>query len=142
VEDLARELGHARPGDYVAFLAYLTATPETTAALQALRALVLERTRLATTLGFGPRYLHSTGQLHKGGPPTPIAVLVTGVDGDDTALPGEPFGFSVLTSAQALGDLATLRAAQRRAFLLRVDGPPADAIARLTTMLAKLLPTG
>jgi RpiB/LacA/LacB family sugar-phosphate isomerase len=142
VEDVARALAQARPGDYVALLPYLTATPETTAALQALRALVLERTRLATTLGVGPRYLHSTGQIHKGGPPTPIALLFTGPDAEDAAIPGESYGFSVLKSAQALGDLATLRAAQRRAFLLRVDGRPADAIGRLTAALAKLLTTG
>jgi RpiB/LacA/LacB family sugar-phosphate isomerase len=139
VEDVARTLVQARPGDYVALLAYLTPAPETTASLQALRALVIERTRLATTLGYGPRYLHSTGQLHKGGPPTPILLLFTGDDPEDVAIPGESYGFSVLKSAQALGDLATLRAAQRRAFLLRVKGRPPEALRRLTATLAKLL---
>jgi RpiB/LacA/LacB family sugar-phosphate isomerase len=139
VEDVARTLNQARPGDYVALLAYLTPASEITAALQALRALVIERTRLATTLGYGPRYLHSTGQLHKGGPPTPILLLFTGEDAEDAAIPGESYGFSVLKSAQALGDLATLRAAQRRAFLLRVHGRPGEALSRLTATLGKLL---
>jgi RpiB/LacA/LacB family sugar-phosphate isomerase len=142
VEDVARTLLQARPGDYIALLAYLTPAPETTASFQAMRALLTERTRLATTLGYGPRYLHSTGQLHKGGPPTPILLLFTGDDPDDAAIPGEPYGFSVLKSAQALGDLATLRAAQRRAFLLRVSGRPAEALNRITAALAKLLTKG
>jgi RpiB/LacA/LacB family sugar-phosphate isomerase len=141
-EEVARALVAARPGDYVALLAYLTPTADTTAALQEFRAMVLERTRLATTLGYGPRYLHSTGQLHKGGPPTPILLLFTGDDPEDAPIPGEAYGFSVLKSAQALGDLATLRAARRRAFFLRVDGRPAEAVRRLTGTLRTLLMTG
>jgi RpiB/LacA/LacB family sugar-phosphate isomerase len=142
VEAVARVLAQARAGDYVALLVYLTPTAETVSALQALRALVLQRTRLATTLGFGPRYLHSTGQLHKGGPPTAIALLFTAPDAEDAPIPGESYGFSILKAAQALGDLATLRAAHRRALLLRVDGRPAETIGRLTAALAKLLTTG
>ena len=141
IEELARALSEARPGDYVAFLAYLTPTTSTTAALEKMRMLVRDRTHLATTLGHGPRYLHSTGQLHKGGPPTPILVIFTTTQ-EELAIPGERYGFATLEMAQALGDLATLRAAQRRAFLLSVDGAPADALGRLTATLAKLLPTG
>ena len=136
IEELARALSEARPGDYVAFLAYLTPTTATTAALEKMRMLVRDRTHLATTLGHGPRYLHSTGQLHKGGPPTPILVIFTTTQ-EELAIPGERYGFATLEMAQALGDLATLRAAQRRVLWLHLDGDPADALTRLTAALER-----
>jgi RpiB/LacA/LacB family sugar-phosphate isomerase len=139
VDEVARALRAARPGDYVALLAYVTPEPATTAGLQHLRLLVRDRTRLATTIGYGPRYLHSTGQLHKGGPPTPIVVLLTTTDAEDLPIPGEPYGFATLELAQALGDLATLRSAHRRALWLPLAGGARDAIARLTAELAKRL---
>ncbi len=139
VEDLARVLRQARPGDYVALLAYLTPEPATTAALGRLRLLVRDRLRLATAVGYGPRYLHSTGQLHKGGPPTPILVILASDDADDLPIPGERYGFATLKLAQALGDLATLRAVQRRALWLPVRGEPVEAIDRLTATLAQNL---
>jgi glucose-6-phosphate isomerase/transaldolase/glucose-6-phosphate isomerase len=135
-EDLARALSHARPGDYVALLAYLTPEPETTAALERLRQLVRDRTHLPTTVGYGPRYLHSTGQLHKGGPETPILVLLTSENGADLPIPDERYGFATLKMAQALGDLSTLRAARRRALWLPVRGRAPEAIDRLRAMLA------
>jgi RpiB/LacA/LacB family sugar-phosphate isomerase len=137
-EDLARVLGEAHPGDYVALLAYLTPHADTTAALRAVRTMVRDRTRLATTVGYGPRYLHSTGQLHKGGPPTPILVILSTTH-EDLPIPGQRYGFATLEMAQALGDLATLRAAHRRVLWLPLDGPPAEAIARLGTALARML---
>lgn len=140
LDDVARVLEEARPGDYLALLAYVTPTPDTTAALQALRALLRDRTRLATTLGYGPRYLHSTGQLHKGGPPTPILLLLTAEAAEDVPIPGERYGFGTLEMAQALGDLATLRAAQRRALWLPQSGEPAVALRQLTRALARRLP--
>jgi hypothetical protein len=121
----------------VGLLAYLTPDPATTAALQALRALVRDRTRLATTVGYGPRYLHSTGQLHKAGPPTPILVLMTANPRDDVPIPGEPYGFATLELAQALGDLATLRATHRRALWLPLETPAVESIERLTSQLAR-----
>jgi glucose-6-phosphate isomerase len=139
-EDLVRTLSQARPGDYVALLAYLTPEPATTAALERLRLLVRDRTRLATTVGYGPRYLHSTGQLHKGGPETPILVLLTSENGPDLPIPGERYGFATLKMAQALGDLATLRAARRRALWLPVRGRATEAIDRLCSALAYNLP--
>jgi transaldolase/glucose-6-phosphate isomerase len=135
VAELAGTLVQARPGDYVAFLAYLTPEPATTAALQRLRRLVRDRTRLATTVGYGPRYLHSTGQLHKGGPPTPILVMLAAEDHTDLPIPGERYGFATLEMAQALGDRTTLRAARRRVFWHPVRGPAAGAIDRLTAAL-------
>jgi RpiB/LacA/LacB family sugar-phosphate isomerase len=138
-EDLARVLNQARPGDYVALLAFLTPEPATTAALDRLRRAVRDRTRLATTAGYGPRYLHSTGQLHKGGPPTPILVLLGSQNGPDLPIPGERYGFATLEMAQALGDLATLRAAQRRVLWLPVPSGAAEAIDRLRTSLERSL---
>jgi RpiB/LacA/LacB family sugar-phosphate isomerase len=138
LDDLARELGESRPGDYVALLAYLTPSSETTAALQRLRTVIRDRTRLATTVGYGPRYLHSTGQLHKGGPPSPILVLLTADDREDLPIPGESYGFATLKAAQALGDLATLRAAHRRALWLPLGDRPIPALDRAAAALARL----
>jgi RpiB/LacA/LacB family sugar-phosphate isomerase len=137
VHELARVLTDARPGDYIALLAYLTPTAETTATLQRMRAMLRDRMRLATTLGYGPRYLHSTGQLHKGGPPTPILVIFTTAH-DDLPIPGERYGFATLEMAQALGDLATLRAAQRRVLWLPLDGAPAEALSRIAAALERI----
>ena len=139
VDTLAETLVQSRPGDYVALLAYLTSEPATTDALQSLRHLVRDGTRLATTLGYGPRYLHSTGQLHKGGPPTPIAVVMTQEAPDDLPIPGERYGFATLETAQALGDLATLRSANRRALWLPLTGSPVAAIDTLRGALARKL---
>jgi RpiB/LacA/LacB family sugar-phosphate isomerase len=139
VDDVARVLSDARSGDYVALLAYVTPEAATTAALQSLRLLIRDRTRLATTVGYGPRYLHSTGQLHKGGPPTPILILLATTDADNLPIPGEPYGFATLETAQGLGDLATLRGAHRRALWLPLAGGARDAIARLTAELATRL---
>ena len=139
VEAVARALAAAAPGDYAAFLAYLAPVPGTAAALQKLRALVRDRTRLATTLGWGPRYLHSTGQLHKGGPNTPILLVFTARDRHDLAIPGETYGFSTLKMAQALGDVTTLRAAGRRAFWLPLGDAPEAALEELAAGLARRL---
>jgi RpiB/LacA/LacB family sugar-phosphate isomerase len=140
-EEVARVLRQSRPGDYVALLAFLTPEPATTAALQSLRTLLREHTGLATTVGFGPRYLHSTGQLHKGGPPTPI-LLVFSSDGESLSIPGERYGFGTLKQAQALGDLATLRAAHRRALWVPVGARPAETIEQLGRDLARRLGPG
>ena len=136
-DDVARALAAAKPGDYVALLAYLTPAPATAAALQQLRALVRDRTRLATTAGWGPRYLHSTGQLHKGGPNTPLLLVLTARDRHELAIPGEGYGFSTLKLAQALGDVTTLRAAGRRAFWLPLGDAPEAGLAALAARLAR-----
>jgi len=137
--DVARALATAKPGDYVALLAYLTPTPAAAAALQRLRVRVRDGTRLATTAGWGPRYLHSTGQLHKGGPNTPILLVLTARDRHELAIPGEGYGFSTLKLAQALGDLTTLRAAGRRAFWLPLGEAPETALEALAADLARRL---
>ncbi len=124
-------LSQARPGDYVALMAYLQPTPEHTVALQSLRLSLRDATRLATTLGYGPRFLHSTGQLHKGGANNGLFIQITADDTLDLPVPGEPYTFAVLKHAQALGDLRSLVSKQRRVLRLHL-GNDADAqLARL-----------
>jgi len=135
IDEVVRILSQAQPGDYIALLAYVTPTAATAAALGRLRLLLRDSTGLATTVGYGPRYLHSTGQLHKGGPPTPVLVILASEDAEDLPIPGERYGFATLKMAQALGDLATLRGAHRRALWLPVRGSVVEAIERLTTAL-------
>jgi glucose-6-phosphate isomerase len=138
-EEVARTLRQARPGDYVALLAYLPPEPAVRAALERIRRLVRDRTRLATTVGFGPRYLHAAGQLHKGGPPTPILIFLTREITEDLPIPGERWGFGTLLMAQALGDLATLRAAQRRALWVPLRSAAAEELDALAATLDRAL---
>jgi hypothetical protein len=112
-------LGSVAPHDYVAFLNYVEETVETEAAFQSLRLLVRNTKQCATTTGYGPRFLHSTGQLHKGGPDTGVFFQITAPDKADFQVPGEPYTFSVLKHAQAIGDFRALAARGRRA--IRID---------------------
>ncbi|HEX4579232.1 MAG TPA: bifunctional transaldolase/phosoglucose isomerase, partial [Candidatus Dormibacteraeota bacterium] len=125
-------LSQARTGDYVALMAYVTPNSENEAALQRLRAAIRDEHRLATTLGFGPRFLHSTGQLHKGGPDTGLYIQVTTDDSVDVPIPGQPFSFSILKQAQAQGDLQSLRDHGRRVIRLHIGGDLAVGLSRLT----------
>src|SRR5438552_3352474 len=111
----AAELARAaRPRDYLAILAYLPPRPHVAAALGALRAAWAARLGIATTLGFGPRYLHSTGQLHKGGPNTGLFLLLTADDAVDLEIPEMGVTFGQLKRAQAVGDVRALLAKGRR----------------------------
>ncbi len=109
----------AKPGAYFAIMAYTARTPASAAAISAMRVAVRDRTRIATTAGYGPRFLHSTGQLHKGGPKTGLFLQIVQQDGRDVAIPGQPFSFSILKQAQSLGDLQSL--SSRRLPVLRVS---------------------
>jgi len=111
-----------RPGDYAAFLSYLPASGESEDAIAGIRRAIRARTRAASTFGVGPRYLHSTGQYHKGGPNSPLLFLITGDDKTETEIPGAGYSFSVLKRAQALGDYETLAAHGRRVLRLHVTG--------------------
>ena len=124
-------LKQARPGDYVALMAYIQPTPEHTVTLQTLRLNLRDACRLATTLGYGPRFLHSTGQLHKGGPNNGLFIQITADDASDLPIPGEPYSFSVLKHAQALGDLRSLASKQRRVLRLHLGK---DVSAQLTRL--------
>jgi hypothetical protein len=103
------------PGDYFAVLAYLDPNELFDEVLQRFRMSVRDMTRTATMLEYGPRYLHSTGQLHKGGPNTGVYVLITGHSEIDIDIPGQPYSFGTLELAQALGDFASLNQTDRRA---------------------------
>jgi glucose-6-phosphate isomerase len=115
---VAALLSLARPGDYLSLLAWFHRTPARHQRLQRLRDVVRESTRLATTLGYGPRYLHSTGQLHKGGSDMGIFLQLTAEPDEEQSIPDEPFGFGALQRAQAEGDYAALERRGRR--LLRL----------------------
>ncbi|HVB77541.1 MAG TPA: bifunctional transaldolase/phosoglucose isomerase [Candidatus Nitrosotalea sp.] len=116
---VASLLGTASPPAYFAIMAYVEQTAASEQALARLRSWVRARAGVATTVGYGPRFLHSTGQLHKGGPPTGIFLQVVQQDQGDVEIPGRAYGFSTLKAAQALGDLSSL---QKRGYpVLRVD---------------------
>ena len=112
---IAGLLNQIRAGDYVALCAYVDMNEENITALQALRHRIRNVYRVATTLGFGPRFLHSTGQLHKGGPNNVVVVQLTSDDVTDVDIPGRAFSFGVLKQAQALGDASALSSRKRRA---------------------------
>jgi transaldolase / glucose-6-phosphate isomerase len=136
---VAQLIGLARAGvDYVAILAYLPQDAEIEARLQAIRARIGDATRAATTLGFGPRFLHSTGQLHKGGPDTGVFLQVTAEPSKDLPIPGWEESFGTLIAAQALGDLASLQKRGRRAMRLHVNDIDAG-LTRLEAMVGAAL---
>ena len=113
IGSLSELLSSASPGDYLAILAYVRETPETSRALRQLRRTVLEKKQIATTLGYGPAYLHSTGQLHKAGP-NGMFLQLSSQERLDLDVPGERYTFRVLVSAQAAGDMGALQAVGRR----------------------------
>jgi glucose-6-phosphate isomerase len=105
---LAEVLGSIRPGDYVAICAFVDPEGQEVEELEAVRSILRDRFGVATTFGLGPRFLHSTGQLHKGGPATGVFLQVVGDDPSDAAIPGRDLTFGRLKRAQADGDLLTL----------------------------------
>ena len=128
---LAAHLRRRAKGDYFGLLAYLHRTDAAHRELQAIRLAVRNRRRPATTLGYGPRYLHSTGQFHKGGPNTGLFLMVTADDAAEIPIPGEPFGFSRLKQAQAVGDFHALARRGRRIVRVHLSGDVGEALRRL-----------
>ena len=120
VGSLEALLAQARPGDYFCVQAFLAPSAEADARIEALRARARAETGVVTTAGYGPRYLHSTGQLHKGGPPTGLFLQVVD-DPPDLEIPGRPFGFRRLILAQAQGDLEALGERGRRTARVRFE---------------------
>lgn len=119
-----------RPGDYAALLAWLHRTAPRHEALERIRHAVRAGTRAAATLGYGPRYLHSTGQLHKGGPETGVFLVITADEGD-LPVPGEPHGFAVLRGAQAAGDVEVLAAHGLRVMRVHLGADTESGLSRL-----------
>ena len=128
---LDRLLSDASPGDYLAIQAFVLPTPEVDDALSVLRTRVAERHKVATTAGYGPRYLHSTGQLHKGGPNSGLFLQLTQDHVEDLAIPGKPYTFGVLADAEAIGDLQALQERKRRVARVHLGSDAAGAIAKL-----------
>lgn len=123
------------PGSYLAIMAYIQPTREVDGALQSLRRKISERLGIATTLGYGPRFLHSTGQLHKGGPATGLFLQLTQKHAEDVPIPGEAYTFGVLADAQAQGDLAALQTAGRSVANVELA---LDVAATIELLLAEL----
>jgi hypothetical protein len=121
------------PPDFVAFLSYLPADEDVEAAIAGIREQLRRRKNVASTFGIGPRYLHSTGQYHKGGPNTVVAFVITAEDETGTAIPDASYTFSILKRAQALGDVEALKAHRRR--VVRIHLPSADGAAEALSRL-------
>ena len=111
-------LGQLHRGDYFALLAFIEMNEEHERALETIRELVRDRARVATSVGFGPRFLHSTGQAHKGGPNSGVFLQITADTAHDLSVPGQRYSFGTIELAQARGDFEVLAARGRR--LLRV----------------------
>ena len=125
----------AGEGDYIAISAFLPRTGEMVSALQDLRCTLRDKTKCAVTLGFGPRFLHSTGQLHKGGPNSGLFLQITADPVDDIDIPTQGLSFGTLELAQALGDYEALTAKDRR--ILRVHLPDPKSVGKLKEMLTE-----
>jgi glucose-6-phosphate isomerase len=128
---LKAHLNQLHPGDYFATLAFLPMFPQHEAAIQAFRHKVRDSKKVATCLGFGPRFLHSTGQDYKGGPNTGVFLQITADHAIDVDIPGQRYSFGVVIDAQAAGDLAVLESRGRRALRVHLG---ADIAAGLKTI--------
>ena len=128
-------LAAAAKGAYLAIMAYLHQTPEVDQALDALRRKITSKCRVAVTVGYGPRFLHSTGQLHKGGPGSGLFLQLTMAHNPDPAIPGTNYTFGLVADAQAAGDLEALLASNRRAARVTLGPDPAAGILRMAQSL-------
>ena len=134
-EVLRAHLATVKPGDYIAFLNYIEETPEIDNEFQQLRTQLRDATRCAVTIGYGPRFLHSTGQLHKGGPETGVFFQIIANDRGDLAIPGEPYTFSILKQAQAFGDFRALAKRGRRVIGIDLGNETLAGLKRLQNIL-------
>jgi transaldolase/glucose-6-phosphate isomerase len=134
---LKAHLDRLGEGDYFALLAFVEMNAAHEESLQAARHLVRDRKRVATCLGFGPRYLHSTGQAYKGGPNTGVFLQVTCDDADDRPVPGQKYTFGVVKAAQARGDFQVLAERNRRALRVHLGVDVAAGLSALTAAIEK-----
>ncbi|PJA15834.1 MAG: transaldolase [Elusimicrobia bacterium CG_4_10_14_0_2_um_filter_63_34] len=125
---LHRFLAQVKPGNYVGLLPYLSPSGEYEEGLQNLRAALLGATQAAVQFGYGPRYLHSTGQLHKGGPNSGVFLILSRRGAAELSIEGSPYTFGQLIAAQSLGDFQALDAMDRPAVFIEMEGNPKDAI--------------
>jgi transaldolase / glucose-6-phosphate isomerase len=129
--DPSELLDGAAPPNYVAIMGYVKPSAEFDAAITELRGKIRDRTKATTTFGYGPRFLHSTGQLHKGGPPNGLFLQLVHDGDEDAEIPEAGYGFRHLKNAQAAGDLQTLRDHDLPAVQVKLDGNPAVAVRRI-----------
>jgi hypothetical protein len=133
-------LGRVKPGDYIALLDYFEESEDAEGIVQQIRTHLRDATRCATTTGYGPRFLHSTGQLHKGGPDSGVFIQVTAADARDVEIPGEPYTFSTLKQAQALGDFRSLATRGRRAVRVEIGPDVTAGLRRLLEIIREAAP--
>jgi glucose-6-phosphate isomerase len=120
-KNISSLLSQANEGDYFAIMAYIQQTPDTDSFFDVVRRKVMKTYGVATTLGYGPRFLHSTGQLHKGGPNKGLFLQITSNHYRDIPITGHPYSFGVLSNAESLGDLEALQKLGRRIIRLELD---------------------
>ena len=137
---LRAHLDRLRPGDYFALLAYIEMNPAHQALLQEMRLAIRDAKQVATCLGFGPRFLHSTGQAYKGGPNSGVFLQITCDDADDLPVPGQKYTFGVVKAAQARGDFQVLADRGRRALRVHLGKDVELGLSELLTIVAKALP--
>lgn len=131
-------LDRMEPGDYVALMAYLPQDEAVQGKVNTIRDLLRTTTRAATTVGYGPRFLHSTGQLHKGGPNAAVCLQLTADIAEDLPIPGAPFSFGTFIQAQALGDIRSLQRHGRRVLRVHLGADYFQGLAALEQALADL----
>ncbi|HEX8069443.1 MAG TPA: bifunctional transaldolase/phosoglucose isomerase [Pyrinomonadaceae bacterium] len=139
-EAIKAHLARVKPGDYVALLNYIEETPAHEEVIQAIRTHLRDATKCATTTGYGPRFLHSTGQLHKGGSDAGVFLQLTAPDTRDVPIPGEPYSFSTLKQAQALGDFRSLSSRGRRAIRVDLGTDVLAGLRRLRELIGEAAP--
>jgi transaldolase/glucose-6-phosphate isomerase len=136
---LKAHFGRVGAGDYVGVLAYIERNPAHIEAMQRLRTEIRDRLKSATCLGFGPRFLHSTGQAYKGGPNSGVFLQITCDDPQDLAVPGQKYTFGIVKAAQARGDFDVLAERGRRALRVHIKGNLAAGLAGLTHAVEEAL---
>jgi transaldolase/glucose-6-phosphate isomerase len=139
VGELARHLARRRPNAYLALQAFIAPTPERDEAFARIRSLLRDRTGRATTLGYGPRFLHSTGQLHKGGPPIGWFLQLTSDHPNDRRIPGWPYTFGTLIDAQAAGDFGAIESHDLPILRVHLGADVDGGLAALERALAEAL---
>ena len=138
-DTLKQFLAQAHSGDYLALMAYITENPANDKALQDIRSMLQDRLHITTTLGYGPRFLHSTGQFHKGGPNTGLFLQLTADDVEDVPIPGAPYTFGIFKRAEAMGDLEALKKHGRRAGRVHLGSDTNKGLAALKKDLMSAL---
>jgi hypothetical protein len=136
---LRKHLGRLGTGDYFAVLGYIEMNAENESLLQELRMAVRDRKRVATCLGFGPRFLHSTGQAYKGGPNNGVFLQITCDDANDLQVPGQKYTFGVVKAAQARGDFQVLADRNRRALRVHLSCDVKAGLAKLVDIVKQIL---